>query len=496
MSILPLFIAIPLAAAFLAPLGEKRFRSSPQAAACAAALALALLSVFGAYEVLRHGNLLYRPGGWPAPLGISVAMDALSAFVLVTVNTAAFLIAVYSTAYTRKFTDTWKFYSLYMFMVGGINGVLVAGDIFTLYVFLEMAALAGYFLVAFGTTAEELEASFKYAVMGTVASIFILLGIGFLYSSTSTLNMADMSRAITSAGGSDLLLFVSVLFLMGFGLKAALAPFHSWLAYAHSAAPAPVSAMLSGVSIKVLGIYALARIFYNVLGMTAAVSGSLIALAVASMVVGAVLAFGQRDLKRLFAYSSVSQIGYIALGLGVGTPLAILGSLFYLLNHSAAKALLFLNSGSAEGLVGTRDLGRIRDLAAVSPATGYTMLAGALSISGVPPFGGFWAKAIIIFACVASGHPWLALVTAIVSVLTLGYYFRALTPVLFGPAAEPQETGRIGRAEAAAFVALALVVTASVLVLLPSGANELLRAAASVLSDGAGYARAFTEAVR
>jgi multicomponent Na+:H+ antiporter subunit D len=231
--------------------------------------------------------------------------------------------------------------------------------------------------------------------------------------------------------------------------------------------------------------------------MNGAVSAALIALAVASMVIGAVLAYGQRDIKRLFAYSSVSQIGYIALGLGLATPLSIFGALFYLINHSAAKSLFFLNSGSIEEITGTRDLEKIRGVIASSPVTGYTTLVGALSIAGIPPFGGFWSKLIIIFACIEAGHPWLALAAASVSVMTLGYYFKALTPALFGaPAVAAERDGRTAAAERVSALALAAIVIMSVALLLPNGANALLKSAASVLSDGAAYARTFSGAIR
>jgi multicomponent Na+:H+ antiporter subunit D len=394
----------------------------------------------------------------------------------------------------KKYTDKWKFYALFSFMLTGINGVVVTGDIFNLYVFMEIAAISAYFLVAFGTGAEELEASFKYAVMGTVASCFIFLGIAFLYGHTSTLNLADMSAVIAAKGPAKVLQFVSVLFLMGFGLKAALVPFHAWLAYAHSSAPAPVSSMLSGVLIKVLGIYALSRIFFGVFGMTPELSLILITLAVLSMAVGGVIAFCQTDIKRLFAYSTVSQIGYVALGLGVGTPFAILGALFHLFNHSLFKSLLFLNSGSIERLTGTRDMGRMSGVLAKAPVTGYTSLVAALSICGIPPLGGFWSKLIIILACLQAGRPVLAAIAALVSILTLAYYFKSLTPVLFGGPGEAK--ARPSPAMNAAMAGLAILVVLSALVLLPPVGKIFVDKAVSVIVNGIGYAAITAGAAR
>jgi multicomponent Na+:H+ antiporter subunit D len=355
---------------------------------------------------------------------------------------------------------------------------------FNLFVFMEIAAIASYALVAFGTESEELEASFKYAVMGSIASSFILLGIAILYSYTSTLNMADMAKVLLQKGPGKVLPFVSVLFLMGFGLKAALVPFHAWLPDAHPSAPGPISAMLSGVLIKVLGVYVLARILFH------AVSNILVILALLSMVVGSFLAFGQSDIKRLFAYSSVSQIGYIFLALGIGTPLSIAGGLFHLLNHSLAKSLLFLNAGAVEYSFGTRDLKKMSGILSKMPVTGYTSLIGALSISGIPPFGGFWSKLIIILACIEAKHPILAFVAILISILTLIYYFKALTGALFGTKDKQNSEAdekRTSWAMNASMVALAILSIVSGLILMPNVGGPLLKNAALVLIGGKEY---------
>ena len=184
---------------------------------------------------------------------------------LLVVNLVAFLVAFYSISYMEKFTDKPRFYCLFLLMVAGMNGVILSGDMFNIYVFLEIAAISSYALVAFGTEKDELEAAFKYQVLGTVASCMILLGIAILYSLTGTLNMADIANVLAKNPSPNILIMVTGLFIMGFGLKAALVPFHAWLPDAHPSAPAPVSAMLSGVLIKALGIYAMIRILFNII---------------------------------------------------------------------------------------------------------------------------------------------------------------------------------------------------------------------------------------
>lgn len=489
MNLVPCLILIPLGGAFFIPILGKKIKWLGGAVSIAASLLLAVISVKMLYMILRLKTLSYNVGSWTPPAGIELVVDSFGVFMLVTANAVALMVSLYSFDYVKKYTDTWKFHSLFLMMLTGINGVIISGDIFSLYVFLEMAAITGYFLVAFGTEAEDLEAAFKYAVMGIVASAFILLGIAFLYSYASTLNMADMAKVLAVSGKGDAVRFVTVLFLMGFGLKAALFPFHSWLPYAHSQAPSPISAMLSGVSIKVLGIYALARIFFTVFGTDERICGVLVVLGILSMCVGAFLALGQTDMKRLFAYSSISQIGYIALAFGVATPLAIIGGLFHLFNHSVFKSLLFLNSGAIENIYGTRDIRKISGVISACPVTGYTTLAGALSICGIPPLGGFWSKLIIIIACFQAARPGLAFTAIAVSALTLAYYFKALTPVLFG-AAGPELSVAAG-SEARmkptagmniAVIALAALVFLSAFALLPNPANRILNGAAYVLA--------------
>ncbi|MDP3790782.1 MAG: proton-conducting transporter membrane subunit [Candidatus Omnitrophota bacterium] len=492
MSLISYLVIIPLAAGFFIPIFGKRVKSFGGIIAVAATSALFLLTLYIAQMVRVSKMLTYSLGKWSAPVGISMVVDGLSCFMLVIVNMIALLIAIYSTEYMKRYTDTWKFFSLFALMVAGMNGVLISGDLFNLYVFLEIAAIAAYSLVAFGVEAPDLEASFKYAVMGAVGSSFIVLGIAFVYSHASTLNMADIALSMSGAGADRVALFAGALFLMGFGLKAALVPFHAWLPDAYSRAPAPVSAAMAGLVGKALGIYVISRIFFNVFGMSAKISAILIALAVASMLVGSLMAFGQTGIKRLLAYSSISQIGYVMLGIGVGTPLAIMGGLFHLFNHSIFKSLLFLNAGAIKKIAGTGNLKRMPGILAKSPLVGYTNLIGSMSVCGIPPLGGFWSKIIIIFACIQAGRPVLAFVATAVGILTIGYYFKAVTPILFGSgqenAAKILEKKRISLAVALPMVILAALSIFSVLLLMPNIGRSFLGDAIAVLVRGREYA--------
>jgi multicomponent Na+:H+ antiporter subunit D len=488
-NILPLFVGISLAGAFLTSIVGKKVKWLPDLMGSLTTLILLGLSLITVRIVATQGILVYSVGGWKLPIGIALVLDGLTVFMLVTVNLMAFFIAIYSINYMEKFTSKWKFYTLFLLMVAGMNGVVITGDMFNLFVFLEIASVASYALVAFGTERHELEAAFKYTVMSIVGSLFVLLGIVFLYSYTSTLNMADMANILAQKSASNITIMVSVLFIMGFGLKAALVPFHAWLPDAHPSAPAPISAMLSGVLIKSLGVYTLCRVFYNVIGINSSLSLILMVLGTLSMVIGVFLAIGQWDFKRLLAYHSISQIGYVILGIGLGTPLGMIGGLFHLFNHSVFKSLLFLNSGAVEYATGTRDLQKMGGLMTKMPITGATSLVASMSIAGIPPFNGFWSKLIIIIACVQANRLGYAFWAVLASILTLASFMKVMKYAFFGKLREKWNKVE----EVPVFMKLAMVILALICVvggvLLIYNINEVfLKPASDVLLEGTKYA--------
>jgi len=488
-NIIPLFVAIPLAGAFITSLIGRNLKWIPDVLGLLLSASLLGLSVLGLYLHNIYGPLTYSVGAWIPPVGISMVLDGLTCFMLITVNLVAFCIVLYSINYMERFTSKWKFYTLFLLMVGGMNGVIITGDIFNLFVFLEIASVASYALVAFGTEKHELEAAFKYAIMGTVGSLFILLGIGLLYSYTSTLNMADMGIVLLQNGSNSLIIFVTVLFLMGFGLKAAIVPFHAWLPDAHPSAPAPISAMLSGVLIKSLGIYTLCRIFYNVIGLTPNISSILMFLGALSMVIGVFLAIGQWDFKRLLAYHSISQIGYIVLAIGLGTPLGILAGLFHLFNHSVFKALLFLNSGAVEYATGTRDLQKMGGLSKKMPITSATNFISSMSIAGIPPFSGFWSKLFIIIALVQAQRFGYAFWAVLASILTLASFTKVMKYAYYGSLREKwNRVKEVPVFMKLAMIVLALICLAGGALLLPGINEAFLQPATEVLLEGSNYA--------
>jgi len=493
---LPLFVAIPLVTAFVLPLFGRKGKAAATLLANLATIALLVLAIGTIGQ-----SAVYEIGNWSIPLGINFVLDGLSSLLLLVISVVSAAAMLFSVRYMEQYTAKAKYLCLFMLMVAGMNGVVLSGDIFNLFVFLEIASLASYALVGFGCEHEELEAAFKYMVLGSIGSIFVLFGVTLVYGNTGTLNMAYISKAIAESGLNAGLGFALALFIVGFGLKAALVPFHAWLPDAHPSAPAPISAMLSGVLIKSLGAYALVRVVFNIFGITVSIGWLLLVLGLLSMVAGAFLALGQWDIKRLMAYSSISQLGYVVLGIGLGgtliakgdnpawASLAILGGLFHLVNHAVYKSLLFLTSGSVQMATGTRQLKEMGGLAGKMPVTRATCTVASASIAGIPPFSGFWSKLILVVAAIGAGFYWVAAVIVFVSLCTLIMYLKVQRYAFLGELPENLQQVRENKGSmliAMIFLAC-LCVLMGLLVIVPSLRANILDPAVKVLMDGVLY---------
>ena len=428
-----LFVVLPLIVAGILPLvGKVSRRVLPDLLANATLLALLVLAAVGGRSLIAGGPVLQQLSWLGEAVNLRLALDGFSLFMLLAVSLVGLAASLFSIDYMEHYGAKANYYALYLVMIAGMNGLILAHDLFSVYVFLEVAAVASYALVAFGLGHDELEAAFKYLMLSVVASAFLVAGIAVIFGMTGHLDFAAVAAGLKELNAGPVVAIASAFFLLGFGLKAALIPFHAWLPDAHPSAPAPISAVLSGLLIKVSGVYAMTRIFLNVFGLTPALSTVLMWLGVLSLVVAAFLALGQKDMKRMLAYSSISQVGYVVLGIGIGTPLGIAGGLFHLFNHALAKGLLFLTSGSVQQATGTRDLDAMGGLAKRMPVTAATNLVGSLSIAGVPPLNGFWSKLLIIMALVQARHPVFAVVAVLASVLTLWYYLLIQRKAFFG----------------------------------------------------------------
>jgi len=438
-SLIPIFVIVPLATAFLIMILGKFISGFQKIITPSILLFLAALSFY--CLVNNHSNsYTYAIGGWEPikniPIAIYFVMDGFSLILLCIISLIGFLASFYSISYIAKFTSENNFYALLCLMITGMSGVVLSGDLFNLFVFLEISVISSYALVAFGTEKEELEASFKYQVLGGIASFIILFAIALIYWRTKTLNIADISLILRSNEPTIFDTFIQILIISGFGLKAAMIPFHAWLPDAHSSAPSPISAMLSGVLIKAVGIYVIIRLFFNMFVASEEISILIITLGTISMVIGVLLAIGQWDIKRLLAYHSISQMGYVVLSIGIGlilmargtkptvAALAIAGGLFHMVNHAVFKGLLFLNAGAIEHRINTRNLKEMGGLSSDMPATSATSFVASMAISGIPPFNGFFSKLIIIIAAVQAKFYLVAFLAVFVSIITLASFMK------------------------------------------------------------------------
>ena len=508
-SFIPLFVVVPLGGAFLTAIigsfikGWGRYFTS---------ILLAILAGLSVWMMISiRSPLVYSVGGWElfnkVPIGIYMVVDGLTVYVLIIINLIGFLSAFYSISYIKKFTAENNYYTLFFLMTAGMNGVAISGDLFNIYVFLEIAAIASYALVAFGIEKEELEASFKYQVLGCASSLFILLSIGFLYWKTSTLNIADVSRIILGSGKDEFIIFAQVILLAGFGLKAAMIPFHAWLPDAHSSAPSPISSMLSGVLIKAIGAYVIIRLFFNMFEITYNISLVVTIIGTLSMVVGVLLAIGQWDIKRLLAYHSISQMGYVILGIGIGmlvlslggevsvASLAIAGGLFHLFNHAVFKGLLFLNAGAVEYETGMRDMKKLGGLASHMPVTTSTSFSASMSISGIPPFNGFFSKLIIIIAAIQARYFVLSILAVFVSIITLASFLKVQRFTFFNKGEEEWEKKGMAVREVPfpmcfSMIFLAVLCIVLSLLIVPSVRELILTPAVDVLIKAGNYSTA------
>ena len=412
--------------------------------ALGAAAAMSALAVLNLALVVRYGEARYVFGGWGAPFGIEWVADAAAS----AVAAAIAVIATVGPAYEgqvrieAKGSRVGLHYVLILLLLSGLTGVVFAGDLFNVFVFLEVATLATCALIAMAG-GKALIFAFRYLILATIGATFFLLGVSFVYAVTGTLNMADLAQRLVPLGGSAAVIIGVVFMFLGLAIKMALMPFHGWLPDAYTEAPDAISPLISALVTKV-SLFAWIRIMYWVLG---AGQGSDLAqvlevcwmLGAAAAVVGAFLALIQHDLKRMFAYGGVSHIGLIMLGAGLGNQTGLAGSLFYLINDAVMQATLFVLAGLAGTHYGTRTVEQLGLLRRRAPWLAGCLIVVALSMVGIPPTGGFFGKWYIVLGAVQAGQYVAVAAVILATLLTLGLFANLLVRVFGGevPAAEP-----------------------------------------------------------
>jgi multicomponent Na+:H+ antiporter subunit D len=424
-----LIVIVPLVAALLVPLVALRSMVGARALVLLALLGVVACSGVALTRALAAGPLLYELGDWEAPWGIVYVLDPLSGGMALLIGLVAILVAVYTNPYldSRSPGRAGVFLSLFLLLVTGLLGIVVTGDLFNLYVFLEISSLAGYALLASGGIRSAV-ATFRYLIIGTIAATFYLLGIGYLYALTGSLNMADVAVRLNDIDHSGAFAVAITFIVVGLSIKAALFPLHGWLPDAYTYAPAPVIGFISAVMAKV-SAYALFRVLYFVLRPVEPVSQLLAGLswvAAIAILAASVLAIAQRDVRRMLAYSSIGQMGYIFLGLALGTPSALRGALLHVLNHAIMKACLFLVAGGVQWRTGGYRLEDFKGMSRRMPLTMAAMVLAAISMIGLPPTAGFFSKWYLIEGAIEA-HAWVFVAVLIgSSLLSAIYFFRLI----------------------------------------------------------------------
>jgi multicomponent Na+:H+ antiporter subunit D len=428
-----------LAMAILLPVISGPKARIPYLYTLGSALLATAVSLFNVVQVLDGTVIHYHFGGWIPPLGIEYVLDPLSAYVTLVINLIALLVLFHSRYPVTIEIGEKKapFYAIVLLMLCGFNGIVLTGDFFNLYVFLEISSLALYGLVASGDRKAPV-AAFRYLIMGAVAASFYLLGVGFLYMETGSLNMADLRKILPQLGDQPTVIVALSLMVMGMGIKMALFPLHGWLPDAYTYAPTTTSSLVAPTGTKV-GAYVLLRIMLFVFGLkfiTQVVPlGRVVSwLAALGILYGSIMAMAQKEMKRMLAYSSIAQIGYIGLGIGLGNRWALIGALFHILNHAFMKSLLFLVSGNLRLKLGHSRIDRMdHRIPKALPWTSAAFTVGALSMVGLPPTAGFFSKLYLVLGTIESSA-WIFLgILLVSSLLNAVYFFRILEKMYLKP---------------------------------------------------------------
>jgi multicomponent Na+:H+ antiporter subunit D len=406
-------------------------------------LAAAAISIFNVFRIMDVGKAIhYRLGDWMPPIGIEYVLDHLSAFVMLVINGVAFLVLLHAKKIVSKEMPGKEapYYAAISLMLCGFNGIVVTGDLFNLYVFLEISALSLYGLIAIGERQSPV-AAFRYLIMGTIAASFYLLGVGFLYITTGSLNMADVQAILPSVlnqPSAPAVIIALALMVLGMGIKMALFPLHGWLPDAYTYAPSTTSAIVAPSGTKV-GAYVLLRIMFFVFGVnfvskTLPVASILTWLAAIGIIYGSIMAIAQKEMKRMLAYSSVAQIGYIALGIGLANKWALYGAVLHILNHAFMKSCLFLVAGNFRFKLGHSNIAKLNvSIRKKMPWTMAAFTVAALSMVGLPPMAGFFSKLYLVAGTIQNSAWVLLVVILLSSLLNLIYFFRILEKVYMKP---------------------------------------------------------------
>ena len=379
-------------------------------------LAAAVILISMVYD---NSVIVLQVGSWKAPFGISLVADLLASIMVLITAVIGFASSLYSLGTMDEQREKFLYYPLLQILLMGINGAFLTGDIFNLYVWFEVMLISSFVLLALGGKRQQLEGAIKYVTLNLLSSAIFLAAVGILYGIAGTLNMADLARKIPLVEQRSLVTVVSFLFMIAFGIKAAVFPLFFWLPASYHTPPVAVSAIFAGLLTKV-GVYALIRVFTLIFVQDIDFTHTvLLVIAGFTMLTGVLGAATQNDIRKILSFHIISQIGYMVMGLALFSPLAIAGAIFYIIHHIIVKTNLFLVSGVVGKMKGSFELKKIGGLYKYYPLLGLLFLIPALSLAGIPPLSGFWAKFIVIKAGLDLEHLFIVAVALLVGILTL-----------------------------------------------------------------------------
>ncbi|MBI4465739.1 MAG: Na+/H+ antiporter subunit D [Acidobacteria bacterium] len=391
--------------------------------------------------VRRHGIQSVQVGHWPAPFGITLVADLFSAILVAIAGLMSMAVIIYSLGSVDWRRQSFGYFPLFQILLMGVCGAFLTGDIFNLYVWFEVMLIASFVLMALGGERAQMEGALKYVTLNLISSALFLAAVGILYGVAGTMNMADLARKAPHIDPPGIMTAVSILFLVAFGIKAAAFPLFFWLPASYHTPPVAVTAIFSALLTKV-GVYSLIRVFTLIFVEEVGYTHTLILiLAGFTMVTGVLGAVAQTDFRRLLSFHIVSQIGYLLMGLGLFTPLALAGSVFFMIHIILAKGNLFLVSGLAHRLTGTYELKKMGGLYRTSPALAVLFLLPALSMAGIPPLSGFFAKVILVKAGLEAEQYLIVATSLGVSLLTLFSMIKIWTEAFWKSPASAPEAG-------------------------------------------------------
>jgi proton-translocating NADH-quinone oxidoreductase chain N len=431
------YIALPLFAAFLMPLLAKVNRELVRIIPGVVLVYLSVVSVILMQQVVNTGQpIIETLAGWKAPWGINLVFSQFTGFLVSLMIFMATLIWVFSYRFKKVDNEpALKYYILFMMLVTGSVGVVLTGDIFNMFVFMEITAIASYSLTSFYRDRDGAEAGFKYLLIGSLASTFMLLAILLLYTQVGTLNMAMIAERMHTVP-TGMKVTILILFVTGLGIEAEMFPLNGWAPDAYSQSPSPVGATFAALVVKA-GVYSLIRVIFTLFDIQGAYQ-YLIVMGIVTLVIAEFAAMKQTNLKRMLAYSSIGQMGFVLIAFGIGTREAVFGALFLMFNHAVIKSLLFMSGSFFVYNSTSKEINGLSGIGKKFPYMGFLFSLGAFAIVGLPPFSGFWSKLYILIA--AADESMLALVAIIlmVSIVEIVYYFRVVAKLYFGKPTEEE----------------------------------------------------------